>query len=123
MGFPTPPPGSKWLRLLYILFRLCSLSYADGTVSISQFSAYSVQRYCVRECLWEGCSDGNPALPWHLSCNRPYSDNCLCRTDLAASSVISSCVNRYCSQNTVDISSAEWLYSAYCASGLNPIGF
>ncbi|OCL01288.1 hypothetical protein AOQ84DRAFT_404163 [Glonium stellatum] len=93
---------------------------SGGTVSITQFPAFSTQRYCVQECIYSGRTNGAPPLPWSLSCNQPYSDSCMCRTDLAssASSMLADCINSACSDSPPDITSAQSLYSAYCASSL-----
>lgn len=106
--------------VIFLSLQLLTYASADGKVSIASFTSYSVQRYCVRECLWEGRTDGGPPLPGYLTCAQPYSDSCICRTDLAAtaSSFLSSCVNTYCSSNTVDISNAIGLYNGYCAGNL-----
>src|SRR5947209_19360780 len=90
----------------FAFLSLLTLTSADGTVSIDSLTAYSIQRYCVQQCLWLRPSDGNFALGEALSCGpSPYQDSCYCRTDLApsASKFLSSCVNKYCSGHTADI--------------------
>jgi hypothetical protein len=115
--------GANTIRLLFLYF--VTVAYADGTVSLAQLTVYSVQRFCLQECIWQGRTDGGPALPQYLSCPQPYSDSCLCRTDLTvtASSFLTSCVSHYCAGNTVDISNAASLYGGYCANNLSTIAF
>lgn len=93
---------------------------SGGTVSITQFPAFSTQRYCVQECIYSGRTNGAPPLPRSLSCKLPYSDSCMCRTDLAssASSLLADCISSACSDSPPDVTSAQSLYSAYCASSL-----
>jgi hypothetical protein len=115
------------LVLVQILFLLrgLTLTSADGTISLTQFSTFSIQRECVQGCLFEGPAGGNEPLPGYLNCNQPWSDSCYCRTDLAitASSFLNSCANKFCTGNTVDINNAESIYEAYCANNLNAVGY
>jgi hypothetical protein len=82
---------------------------SGGTVSITQFPAFSTQRYCVQECIYSGRTNGAPPLPRSLSCKQPYSDSCMCRTDLAssASSLLADCINSACSDSPPDVTSAS----------------
>jgi hypothetical protein len=111
------------LFTLLIFLYLVVIAYGDGTVSLAQLTAYSIQRYCVQECIWLGPTDGEAPLPAHLSCPLPYSNNCLCRTDLnaPASSFLTSYVDKWCSGNTVDLSNAVSLYTGYCNNDLSTI--
>jgi hypothetical protein len=120
----TPPltgklPGYFPVALI-LLIHFITLAWADGTVSIASFTSFGVQRLCVKDCLWGGQPGGGVALPGYLSCPAPYSDSCMCRTDLAVtvSTFLSSCVGNFCSSNAVDISSAINLYNNYCNSKL-----
>jgi hypothetical protein len=101
---------------LFLFLHLITPASADGTVSIAAFTSYIVQRLCVKDCLWGGQPGGGVNLPGYLPCPAPFSDSCMCRTDLAvtASTFLSSCVGKFCSSNSVDISSAIDLYSSYC---------
>jgi hypothetical protein len=115
----------RFSQAIFILSHLVRFASADGPVTIESLTAYSVQRLCVQECIWFGLPGGGPGLPGILSCAQPYSDSCMCRTDLTASAIsyLSTCVNSLCSSNTVDVSNAVSLYTGYCNSDLSMIAF
>jgi hypothetical protein len=95
----------------------------DGTYSLSKFTAYSVQRYCLQFCLVDGDIGGGPALPAFLDCPNPYSNGCVCGTGVAssASSFITSCANKWCSGDPTDVSNGLSLYNHYCAGDLTTV--
>jgi hypothetical protein len=124
-SFPTHHFLTCFSQPFLILIYIVSFAYASGTITIESLVAYSVQRACVQDCIWGGTPGGGPNIPEYLSCPQPFSDNCLCRTDLSASAInyLTSCVNSVCSGNTVDLSNAVSLYTGYCNSDLSMIAF
>jgi len=96
-----------------------SLTFASPA-TIGSGSAYSSLRDCAQNCLWAGPPDGEPAMPFAINC--PVVNACLCRADLSTSaeSYLSTCVNKWCSGSTDDISSAIQVYTDYC-SGANSV--
>jgi hypothetical protein len=112
-------------QTFFILFHLVTFVSAGGPITIESLTAYSIQRNCVQDCIWDGTPGGGPNLPQYLSCAQPFSDSCICRTDLSASAInyLTSCVNSVCSGNTVDVSNAVSLYTGYCNSDLSMIAF
>jgi len=91
------------------------------TVSLASVSDYMVARGCVQGCMLSRPPNGDWNLAQNLQCGiggiRTY-DECFCRKDLAtdANSILTSCVNEWCSGNADDVSSAVSLYSDYCVS-------
>lgn len=94
-------------------------SAQDPTVSLSAYTAYSVQRKCVRDCLIGPHNDGNPGVIREL-CGWPMLQSCYCGTAIAAavSSEMTNCIDDYCSSKTADLSAALSLYDHYCAGDL-----
>jgi len=92
----------------------------DSTVSIASFTAYSVQRYCLQYCLFDGLPNGGFALPRYLGCTGTALNGCFCNTNAAssASSFLTSCVNSYCADDATDVGNAVSLYDNYCAHSL-----
>lgn len=105
--------SSRKISSLLSLLSISSLVSA-GTFSLTDFPAFSVQRNCVRYCM-------SYQVPYSLSCKSPYSDNCVCRTDLAstASFIINDCVTSNCPDAPADVTSADQLYDNYCATKLD----
>ncbi|KAF2676417.1 hypothetical protein K458DRAFT_396991 [Lentithecium fluviatile CBS 122367] len=107
----TPTP-----RIIYVLLLShAAISQLTGTVSIWEFEEWGSQRKCARECFQcfnAGAYDCIAAiLDWD---DRPAYNNCYCRADLqlTASSYLSSCVSKACSNNA-DLSSAMSIHSTY----------
>ncbi|KAK2811622.1 hypothetical protein FQN50_001964 [Emmonsiellopsis sp. PD_5] len=102
--------------LLLPLFIHTAGIYAQ-TVSIDQQQGYGDLRECAEDCFAAGIS---PAwsISKELDCD-PHDpiDKCFCRADLQsqAERYVSSCVSASCS-NTLDVSSAVSIYTAYCTS-------
>ncbi|EGD92157.2 hypothetical protein H112_00231 [Trichophyton rubrum D6] len=93
------------------------LVLANGRVSIDQTEGYGSQRECAQNLCFEG-SFGSNRIDSVLGCPSPPMDDCFCRLDLQASatSFLSSCVNKQCESNTIDLTQAINIYTGYCAS-------
>ncbi|KAK2742541.1 hypothetical protein FQN55_007827 [Onygenales sp. PD_40] len=103
--------------LLLPLFIHTVRIYAQESVSIDQQQGYGNLRECAEDCFASGISPAW-AISKELSCD-PHDpvNKCFCRADLQpqAERYVSSCVSSACS-NTIDVSSAVSVYTAYCAS-------
>ncbi|EFE32701.1 uncharacterized protein ARB_00526 [Trichophyton benhamiae CBS 112371] len=100
-----------------------ALVLANGRVSIDQAEEYGSQRECSQNLCFEG-SLGSNRIGSELGCHPPLMDDCFCRLDLQASatSFLSSCVNKYCESNTIDLTHAINIYTGYCANAGYPSG-
>ncbi|KAF2458566.1 hypothetical protein BDY21DRAFT_362803 [Lineolata rhizophorae] len=110
-----PFPCSQLFVWSTLLLLLPSLILADD-VSIGEESYFSVQRDCVRVCLYNDLDNA-------LGC--PFFNDCYCRAILApaATSALVSCVTSRCTDGvaapSVDITSAVSVYDRYCDSAVN----
>ena len=100
---------------------LISYTHADAPVSIQQMPGYGNVRPCVSDCIggnrWMG--DYGWEIGAAIGCGTldPRND-CVCRPDLQAGgeAYLSSCLDRSCAANTIDIASGMSLYTNYCTS-------
>jgi hypothetical protein len=114
-----PQPVTYILMVLAIL--AAHASGQEPSVSLSDFTAYSVQRTCVQNCLIGPHTDGNYGVLRSLGCSgRPMLHSCYCQTGFATgiSARLSACINSYCGSKSGDLSSALSLYTNYCAEKL-----
>lgn len=109
--------------LLYALFWLIVISQVTAdidtkTVSIKSAAGYLVARSCVQGCLWTGSSE----IVYEIGCSSPYYNQCYCNLDQASSatSFLSSCIPKSCSNSGPDVATAVGLYMDYCASAGYP---
>ncbi|KAI0409274.1 hypothetical protein F4802DRAFT_593553 [Xylaria palmicola] len=103
----------------YVYLALLALPHlADAaTVSLTQVPAFASQRPCAQNCFSWSISDGVGRLADGIGCDYQDPENeCVCRPDLQANAeaFIQNCVNKGCSQNTLDTNSAVSIYDAYC---------
>ncbi|KAI0802327.1 hypothetical protein GGR55DRAFT_455172 [Xylaria sp. FL0064] len=106
------------IRSLLIVFSLLHLAACDS-VSLAQATAFASQRPCAQSCFGGGIFGDVGELADGIGCAYQNPQNeCVCRLDLQsnADEYIASCVSRYCSANTLDITSAVSIYDAYCTS-------
>lgn len=124
----------RWHRLplLYlacVLFVAMVAAQAEGTQSISSMSDYNALRPCAKSCFWRTSFNTRTKdeLGSALKCQLKTTDfqtitvamnDCFCRVDLQPSAYqsLSRCVDRYCSSNAYDLSSAGSLYNNYCTA-------
>ena len=97
--------------------------HSASTVSIVSDSGYISERTCAQNCVWHvGVSDD---LITFLGCGNSdgWQNSCYCRSDLqsSASSFLTSCVNKACSTNPVDLASAISIYSTYCTDAVGAV--
>ena len=93
-------------------------------VSLTEFTAYSVQRTCVQNCLIGPHTDGNYGVLRSLGCTgRPMIHSCYCQSDFTSdiSARFSACINDYCGSKSADLASALSLYINYCAGELTVV--
>jgi hypothetical protein len=113
------------ILLSWLLYSPVAIS---ETLSIQQDPAFPFQRNCVRDCFECGfscCIGTFSCIASNLTCDyaRP-KDECVCRHDLqsVAISYLSDCVISKC-ENSLDVSSAITIYSAYCTNALPDLGW
>ncbi|KAK4158931.1 hypothetical protein QBC43DRAFT_294541 [Cladorrhinum sp. PSN259] len=115
--------------LLTRLLLLCTTLVAvaaqqDGLATIYEHSLYSQLRPCGQGCFIISVASTRDLLGSRLGC--PIStllstklalNNCYCRADLQSNAhvILSSCVHSRCQLNTNDVTSAQAIYSDYCA--------
>jgi hypothetical protein len=104
--------------LVFIAFVSNGVAQVSSTVSISDAPDMGELRDCARCALFGGspCPDGN--INDYLGCN--LNNGCFCRTDLFSqvTSYVSSVINAHCTPGPAsdDITSANSIYSRYCAT-------
>jgi hypothetical protein len=102
-------------RAIVTLLALLQLA-ASETVSLEQAPAFASQRPCAQDCF--GTLNNSPyLLAERIGCSDTnFGNDCFCRPDLQGNgdAYLQSCVNRDCSQNTLDTNSAISIYNAYC---------
>lgn len=106
------------IRALVVLFLVFPLVLCDAPVTIDQSDAYGNQRVCAFGCFQDFNDIGYP-IAQEISCPTfRVMNDCFCRHDLQqeAHLYVSSCINRRCSKNARDISTATSLYDNYCAN-------
>ncbi|KAI1278630.1 hypothetical protein F5Y07DRAFT_360599 [Xylaria sp. FL0933] len=106
------------IRSLLVVFSLLHIATCDS-VSLAQATAFASQRPCAQSCFGGGVFGDVGELADGIGCAYQNPQNeCVCRLDLQpnADEYIASCVSRYCSANTLDITSAVSIYDAYCTS-------
>ncbi|KAI0433261.1 hypothetical protein F5Y09DRAFT_92005 [Xylaria sp. FL1042] len=106
------------IRSLIAIFSLLHLAACES-VSLAQASAFASQRPCAQSCFGGGIFGDVGELADGIGCAYQNPQNeCVCRLDLQsnADEYIASCVSRYCSANTLDITSAVSIYDSYCTS-------
>lgn len=88
-----------------------------GIVSIENTFGFLGQRECVQSVLWSGRipSGESNVVDW-LGCTN-HLDSCFCRPDLAssASSLLTSAINSFCSNDTADVAGGVSVYNSYCS--------
>jgi hypothetical protein len=102
----------------FLFLNLISSVQPSSTVSIVGGSGYISERTCAQNCVWHvGVSDD---LITYLGCSNDggWQNSCYCRADLASSAsyFLTSCVNKACSTNAVDLQGAVSVYQSYCAA-------
>ena len=99
-----------------LLLLLTSLSQAANTVSIVSEAGYISQRGCSQNCVWHVGVDDDLIAYLGCSNNAGWQNSCYCRADLASSAsyFLTSCVNKACSTNAVDLQAAVSAYRSYC---------
>ncbi|GAB1314722.1 hypothetical protein MFIFM68171_04932 [Madurella fahalii] len=118
-----PPLCALTSVIFCLVFLTPRASAQDPTVSLSTYTAYSVQRTCVQQCLIGPHTDGAPGVIRDLGCTVPMLDSCYCRTAMAAevSAGMATCISSYCGNKTADLSAALSLYDHYCAGDLTVV--
>lgn len=111
------------VRLLTVLVALAwHASAQQPTISLSTYTAFDVQRTCVKQCLIGPHNNGSPGVIKSLGCSgSPMLEACYCQTAMAASvsAGMTACINSYCGSKTADLSAALSLYDTYCAGSLS----
>ncbi|KAI0194145.1 hypothetical protein EV127DRAFT_405771 [Xylaria flabelliformis] len=105
--------------MIYAILPLLALLHlaASEKASITQAAVFASQRPCAQGCFTYDLYEGPDRLAEGIGCDYKNPQNeCFCRPDLQsdADAFLSSCVNRECSQNTLDTNSATSIYDAYC---------
>ncbi|KAI0866068.1 hypothetical protein F4860DRAFT_509250 [Xylaria cubensis] len=105
--------------MIYAILSLLALLHlaASEKASITQAAVFASQRPCAQGCFTYDLYEGPDRLAEGIGCDYKNPQNeCFCRPDLQsdADAFLSSCVNRECSQNTLDTNSATSIYDAYC---------
>ncbi|RYC61012.1 hypothetical protein CHU98_g5198 [Xylaria longipes] len=105
--------------MIHAIFPLLLLLHlaASETASITQAAVFASQRPCAQGCFTYDLSEGPDRLAQAIGCDYDNPPNeCFCRPDLQADAdaFLQSCVNRECSQNTLDTNSATSIYDEYC---------
>ncbi|KAI1745839.1 hypothetical protein F4680DRAFT_399331 [Xylaria scruposa] len=104
------------VRAIFSFLLLLHLA-ASEKASITQAAVFASQRPCAQGCFTYNLYEGPDRLAEGIGCDyKNPQDECFCRPDLQgdADAFLQSCVNRECSQNTLDTNSATSIYDAYC---------
>ncbi|EEQ33349.1 uncharacterized protein MCYG_06168 [Microsporum canis CBS 113480] len=95
----------------------CSSVRADGPVSLDQMEDIAASVIAPRHSCF-GYWDAATRIADELSCPSAVMNDFFCRVDLqvTATSYLPSCVNKFCSSNSIDVTWAVGIYTDYCTS-------